>query len=338
MSTIDIHKLKLSLDKAGISIIEYYLLEEKCAMLKVFVYSIQQFLLVYIPTKLRSSIKPKKNMFEIKLLEEVTDEEDYAKFDEFQINAVQQKNTKDTYKNVSQKYNKHITINGDGIEQYEKRVTRQVKRLNIPFMKLDYTLGIQNKKILALHFGEDINLFYIKNYSKDIRCYMYIVNVKELIDNISEIHYEINNINTQFSGIMFDIIESNMREITLLTKTSYDTTVERFKKQKTEYLKKVATFSEFIKTLDTQEKEEIKKYKNLFQTETSNIRKTTLEKEYENMMQSFMKKRQDQIENVIEYTYVFHIFFLLMEEISFDNFIMLKRTTTNFEKLAVLFA
>ena len=316
MSTIDIHKLKLSLDKAGISIIEYYLLEEKCAMLKVFVYSIQQFLLVYIPTKLRSSIKPKKNMFEIKLLEEVTDEEDYAKFDEFQI----------------------ITINGDGIEQYEKRVTRQVKRLNIPFMKLDYTLGIQNKKILALHFGEDINLFYIKNYSKDIRCYMYIVNVKELIDNISEIHYEINNINTQFSGIMFDIIESNMREISLLTKTSYDTTLERFKKQKTEYLKKVSTFSEFIKTVDTQEKEEIKKYKNLFQTETSNIRKTTLEKEYENMMQSFMKKRQDQIENVIEYTYVFHIFFLLMEEISFDNFIMLKRTTTNFEKLSVLFA
>jgi hypothetical protein len=43
------------------------------------------------------------------------------------------------------------------------------------------------------------------------------------------------------------------------------------------------------------------------------------------------------MESMIDNTYIFHIFFLLLEEISFDNFIMIKRTTANFEKLKALF-
>ena len=337
MTTIDISKLKSSLEKSGIVIIDYYILDEKCAMLKAFIYSIQQFILIYIPTKLRSELKSRTNMYELKILEEVVDEEDYAKFDEYQINAIQQKYNKDAYKNASQKYNKPIVINGDGVEQYEKRITRQVKRLNIPFSKLDYTLGIQNKKILALHFGEDINLFYIKNYVNDIRCYMYIINVKDLIENITEIQYEIGNINTQFFTIISDIIEINMKEISLLTKTANDIIIDKFKKQKTDYLKKVENYLESMKKIDEDEKVEIKKYKALFMKESSTIKKTSLEKEYEKSMELFVKKRSDQLDNMIELIYIFHICFLLMEEISFDNFIMLKRTTTNFDKLSSLF-
>jgi hypothetical protein len=337
MSIIDLSKLKNSLENSGISVIDYYVLDGKCSMIKAYIYSIQQFLFIYIPTKLRSEIKNKRKIYELKLLDEVLDEEDYAKFDEYQIDMVLQKSDKDSYKNFSQKYNKQITINGDGVEKFEKRITRQIKRINIPFSKLDYTIGIQNKKIMALHFGEEINLFYIKNFTKDVRCYMYIVNVKELIDNITEMQYEIGNINNQFFTIICDIIDTNLKEISILNKTNYETIIEKFKKQRFEYQKKTDKFSSYIKNLDEEEKNEIKKYKNLFTKETSNIRRNVLENEYQTLINSFSKKRNDQIDVMIEDTYIFHIIFLLLEEISFDNFVMLKRTTSNFEKLTALF-
>lgn len=337
MSTIDVSKLKGSLEKSGILIIDYYLLEGKCAMLKVFVYSINQFILIYIPTKLRSEIKSKKNMYELKALEDVVDEEDYAKFDECQINMVRQTTDKDAYKNLAQKYNKQIILNGDGVEQFEKRIMRQVKRLNIPFSKLEYTIGVQNKKILALHFGEEINLFYVKNFIKDIRCYMYIVNVKDLIENSSEIQYEIGSINNQFFTIICGIIESNLTEISTLEKKDHSLIINKFQRLKEDFVKKTDVFKSFIKKLEDEEKAEVKKYKGLFTSETSGIRKNSLETEYQNILTSFMKKKVDKIDSMIDQTYIFHIFFLLLEEISFDNFIMIKRTTTNFEKLKALF-
>ena len=219
MSTIDVNKLKQSLEKSGIIFIDYFLIEGKCAMIKAYSCTINQFLLLYISTKLRSEIKSRSNVYELKDMDEVTDEEDYAKFDEFQINNIRQKVDTDVYKNTTQKYNKNISLNGDGVEQFEKRITRQVKRLNIPFQKLEYTIGIQNKKIMALNFGDEISLFHIKNYSKNIRCYMYIVNVKELIENNEEIQSEIGSINNQFFKIIYEIIETNCKQL------KYDTAI-----------------------------------------------------------------------------------------------------------------
>ena len=214
---------------------------------------------------------------------------------------------------------------------------RQVKRLNIPFSKLEYTVGVQNKKIMALHFGEEINLFYVKNYTKDVRCYMYIVNVKDLIENGTEMQNEIGSINAQFFKIICDIIDSNLTEIASISNKDYTTIIAKYQKQKADFAKKSDTFLAFIKKIDEEEKAEIKKYKGLFANETSGIRKNSLETEYQNVLSSFMKKRVDKTESMIEQTYVFHIFFLLLEEISFDNFIMIKRTTSNFEKLKALF-
>ena len=330
MSSIDINKLKSNLEKNGIFIIDYYTLDNKCAMLKVFVIQINQFLLIYIPSKIRSEIKNKNNIYELKTLEEVTDEEDYAKFDEFQINLINDRKNKDVYNEQFQKYNKKIVINGDGVEQFEKRIMRQVKRLNGPLSKLEYTLGLQNKKILALNFGDEINLFYIKNYTKDIRCYLYILNIKELIDNITEIHYELGSINTQFLTIVYEIIEMNIKEI------KYDV-IESFKKNINEYKKKEEVFNGLMKTYETEEKKEIKKYKELFLKESSSIRKNTLENEYQTILKNIYKKKTEKLEEFIEETYTFSVFFLLTEEISFDNSVMLKRVNTNFDKLNALF-
>jgi hypothetical protein len=128
-----------------------------------------------------------------------------------------------------------------------------------------------------------------------------------------------------------------LTEIASIANKDYTAIIAKYQKQKADFAKKSDTFLAFIKKIDDYEKAEVKKYKGLFANETSGIRKNSLETEYQNVLSSFMKKRVDKTESMIEQTYVFHIFFLLLEEISFDNFIMIKRTTSNFEKLKALF-
>jgi hypothetical protein len=328
--SLDINKLRQSLEKSSIYFIDYYMLDGKCAMIKAYMYQINQFLFIYIPTKLRSELS-NKNCYELKTLEEVVDEEDYAKYDEYQINFVRKNADKDIYKNKTQQYNKTISIHGDGIEQIEKRMMRQIKRINSPFSKLDYTIGIHNKKILTLHFGEEINLFYIKNYTKDTRCYMYIMNVKEIIDNLTEISDELETINKQFYGIIYDIIKKNISEL------QYEKIMDYFEIHKLNYDKKVFDFLSVIKKIEDEEKNEIKKYKDLFTKEQSSIRKTSLEREYQKSLSSINSKKTEKIEMIINMTSQFQIIFLLLEEISFDNYIMTKRTSTNYEKLKAMF-
>jgi hypothetical protein len=114
---------------------------------------------------------------------------------------------------------------------------------------------------MALHFGEEINLFYVKNYTKDVRCYMYIVNVKDLIENGAEMQHEIATINTQFFKIICDVIDTNLTEI---SSKDYTAIIEKYKKQKADFARKTDTFSSFIKRLEDEEKAEVKKYKGLF--------------------------------------------------------------------------
>lgn len=328
--SLDINKLRQSLEKSSIYFIDYYLLEGKCAMIKAYMYHINQFLFIYIPTKLRSELS-NKNCYELKILEEVVDEEDYAKYDEYQINFVRKNADKDIYKSKTQQYNKTISIHGDGNEPIEKRMTRQLKRINSPFSKLDYTVGIHNKKILALHFGEEINLFYIRNYTKDTRCYMYIMNVKEIIDNLTEISDELESINRQFYHIIHDIIRVSISEL------KYEQMIDHYELHKLNYDKKVLEFLSVIKKIEDEEKGEIKKYKDLFAKEQSSIRRNSLEREYQNSLSSISRKKTDKIELMIDLSYQFQILFLLLEEISFDNYIMTKRTSTNLEKLKAMF-
>ena len=124
----------------------------------------------------------------------------------------------------------------------------------------------------------------------------------------------------------------------LFTKKDVKDWIDKFKKKEDDYSKKIATFLQFISSIDDEEKKEIKKYKNLFQAETSTIKKNSLENEYQKILESFSRKKIERVDNIIEQTYIFHIFFMLLEEISFDNFVMTKRTTTNIEKMNALFA
>ena len=146
-----------------------------------------------------------------------------------------------------------------------------------------------------------------------------------------------NNINQQFSKIVIDVITTNMNELLTFNSKNYSEITSKFLKYKDDYNSKRTIFSKYIKSLEEDEKTEIKKYKNLFTNENSTIKKNSLENEYQKIISSIKAKKFDKIDSFINQTYIYHIYFLLLEEISFDNFVMLKRVNSNFDKLENLF-
>ena len=157
------------------------------------------------------------------------------------------------------------------------------------------------------------------------------MNVKEIIDNLTEISDELETINRQFYSIIYDIIKTSIGEL------KYEKIIEYFEMHKLNYDKKVFDFLNVIKKIEDEEKNEIKKYKDLFTKEQSSIRKNSLEREYQKSLSSINRRKTEKIEIIIDITSQFQILFLLLEEISFDNYIMIKRTSTNYEKLKAMF-
>ena len=79
---------------------------------------------------------------------------------------------------------------------------------------------------------------------------MYIVNVKDLIENGTEMQHEIGTINAQFFKIICDVIESNLTEIASIANKDYTAIIAKYQKQKADFSKKSDTFLAFIKKID----------------------------------------------------------------------------------------
>ena len=55
--SLDIKKFKKILQKNDISIVEYYRLDGKCALIKTFLNNVYEFLLIYVSTKIRFEVE-----------------------------------------------------------------------------------------------------------------------------------------------------------------------------------------------------------------------------------------------------------------------------------------
>jgi hypothetical protein len=212
---IDKKKLLELLSSSDIIVIDYYTIDNECAMLKCFLGKIFEFVLIYIPTKFRFPISSKtKNIYSLELLEDNTDVDDYATSKKNpDMETIDENTSVDIYTDLTKKYRKNIYTEGED-EPTLRKVKRQLTRLKIPFEKLLYDVSIQNGRILSVSFGEDISLFEIKGYRGELsQCLMYVVNIKDFIDKLDRIAEDVEIIRSQFYNILQKITLSNFESI-----------------------------------------------------------------------------------------------------------------------------
>jgi hypothetical protein len=338
-SGIDKKKLKTLLGKSHMIILDYYLLDGDCAMIKCFLARSFEFLLIYIPSKYRFPMEenPEKNIYEISVVEENTDCDDYAKTaKQPDIDPIEGEKSVNIYTELTRKYHsKNISLDDDEDEPIERKIKRQVTRLKIPFSNLRYDLAVQNGKAICVSFGEDLNIFNIKGYKARDLNMMYVMNLKDFIERVEEIQDQILIIKKQFYKIVEKVSTSNMDSIPSVDKRLNSKIADKL----TSYKNYIEEYVELYDKAIQKEDEIVKKYKGLIAAEvTDNIKRNSIETIAHKELGGCLKTKTEIVEAGIKLVANLHKNILRWEQVGFDSLIMSEKIQRNFEMLEKYFA
>ncbi len=335
MSSLDIKKFKKILQKYDITILEYYCIDKKCALIKAFINPLCEFLLIYIPTKIRFEISG-QNVFDATELEEdKSDPDDYSNTSKVpNIGSIDEEKSVSKYQELTKKYKTNISLENSD-EPVQRKINRQLSRLKLPFSKLQYDIAIQNTKYIGVSFGDSNSIFLIKNYSKlktPIYNIMYVINVNDLIDKLEDLVQDIDTIKTQFYSIIKNVSNSNFNSISQENK-SYDNIFLGIISKKDDYQKSIAEYKELYNKIKEREDSIIENYQNMIKSSTDNIKKVSLENKFQKEMNDLFFSKNDIIKKGTILVSKYQKNLLILEEVSFDNSIMIERINKNFNLL-----
>lgn len=333
--SIDSKKLKKMLEKYDISIIEYYAIDGECSMIKCFLARVSEFLLIYIPSKLRFPIASAKNVFQLESIEENTDTDDYSKSSKVpDMETIDEEKSISNYKDLTKKYQKNISLEGN-TEPIQRKLKRQMDRLRIPFQKINYDIGLQNGKYLTIAFGDNINMFTIKGTSDKNRYILFIINIRDFIDKLDDVKDEIYVIKNQFYEIIKKISLSNLEDISTSIE-NYSTIVKNISLKSDEYKKTIEEFNNLHQKLKEKEESVIYKFKESV-NKLQGVKRDTLESHLQKELDNVFSSKLDLIAKGIQLCSGYQKNVLTLEEISFDNSIMIERVKNNFDILKQIY-
>jgi hypothetical protein len=331
--SIDSKKLRRTLEKHNMIVIEYYCIDGDCAMLKCFLSKIGEYLLIYIPSALRfrMSVSENKNAYELQDIEENTENDDYSKSGKVpDMDIIDEEKSVNNYKELTKKYQKSITMDGND-EPISRKLKRQIDRLRLPFSRLTYELALQNSKFLCVSFGDSITMFSIKGYSSKNKTILFLINVNDFIDRIEDVDEQIGVIKEQFYDIIKKVSISNLESISDQI-SEYKHIMSRIETKKEDYKRSIVEYREIYEKTKEKEDDIIKVYKEKMARETG-VKRDTLDNEYQRRINELYKTKIEVIQRGITLVSKFQTNILILEETSFDNSVMLERVSKNFTLL-----
>ena len=333
---IDSKKLKKTLEKNHIIIVEYFCMDGDCAMLKCFLSKTCEYILIYISSALRFEMKTSdyKNAFDLEDLDEKTDNDDYSKSGKMpDMDAIDEEKSISSYHEMTKKYQRSITLDPND-EPISRKLKRQIDRLKQPFKKLQYELAIQNGKFLSVVFDDEITMFSLKRYTphtENQRCIMYLMNVNDFIERIEDIDDHVKMIKNQFYEIIKKVSLSNLESVSDQI-SDYKAIVKKISDKKKLYEESIKEYLDLYLAASKKENDTIRSYKEMSEKE-SGLKRSSLELDYDKKIKDIYKSKIEIIRKGILLATTYQTNLLILEETSFDNSIMIERVSNNFKML-----
>jgi len=332
--SLDIKKFKKILQKNDISIVEYFRLDGKCALIKTFLNNICEFVLIYVSSKIRFKIEG-DNVYDIIEMEEnndLNDLDDYSNTSKVpNMDKIDEEKSVSKYNELTKKYKINISLE-ESDEPIPRKIKKQITRLKIPFSSLQYDIATQNNKYIGVSFGDSISIYHIKNYnSKNQKQILYLSNITDLIENIEEVNDNIQVIKKQFYDILKNVSSSNFNTISSENKR-YEDIYQNISIKKDEYFRSIDEYKKLYQTIKQKEDTIINNYQKMLKTEDS-VKRSSLEPKYQKEMNELFYTKNDIIKKGIVLISKYHKTVLITEEVSFDNSIMIERVNKNFDIL-----
>ena len=330
--SIDLKKFKKILQKNEIMILEYYLMDNQCCMMKCFLNKTCDFLIVYVPTKRRFPVSGMLNTYHMEEISENTENDDYSKSSKVpDMENIDEEKSVSTYQELTKKYKTAITLEGTE-EPISRKLKRQINRVRIPFQRLSYDISLQQGIYLYVSFGDNIGMYSIKGYNQpNNRTVLYLVNLKDFIEKMEDITDEINIIKTQFYDILKKVSLSNLADISKEV-DDYQNIVKRVVDKRTEYEKSFVGYKALFEKVKEKEEEIIENFQKVVANEQG-VKRSTLENKVQSDLNQLFKEKNDVIKSGIILSSKFQKNLLIFEETTFDNSVMIERVNKNFQQM-----
>jgi hypothetical protein len=332
---IDAKKLKKTLEKHNIYVIEYFCMDNDCAMLKCFLSKVCEYLLIYIPSALRfeMNVSDYKNAYELVDLDENTENDDYSKSDKVpDMDTIDEDKSVSTYQELTKKYQKSISLDGND-EPVQRKLKRQIDRLRLPFKRLKYELALQSGRTLSVAFDDSISMFRLKGYENDVnRNVLFLINVNDFIEEIELVDEHIHTIKNQFYDIIRKVSISNLESISDQI-SDYKSVMSKIIEKKESYIKLINEYKSLYQRAKANEKELIEEYKQKLQAADSSVKKSMIEGMYDKKIKEHYSAKNEIVKRGMILALGYQTALLILEETSFDNTIMIDRVSKNFELL-----
>jgi len=335
--SLDWKKIKRLLEKNHITPIEFFCMDpNECALIKCFLNKNAEFLFIYVSSKHRFTIKKENNekIYLVEDIEDTTENDDYSKSEKIpDMDAIDEEKNDNLHKELTRKYQKNISLEGND-EPIQRKIKRQIDRLKIPFSRLSYDIALQSGKWLALSFGGDISLFSIKAYDNPdtkVKTFFYLMNLSDLIEKIEDFQDEIDIIREQFYEIVNRVSISNMENISSEV-DQYALVIKSITNKKTDYFGSIQEYQSIYNGIIERENELSRVFKDRLEKETG-VKRSSTELEYQRQYDTIFKSKKESVKRGIELVSRFQRNLLILEEVSFDNTIMIKRVKNNFKLL-----
>lgn len=341
--SIDAKKLKKILSRNDILPLEYFCFkgESKCAMVKCFLFTVSQMLMIYIPSKFRFSVADQSNVYELEDLEDdPTEEDDYSKRDDQSYAADQklQEEKQSRYELMHQKYQFPVTLEGTE-EPIARKLKRQLNRLNAPLSKTTYDLALQQDRFLYVSFGDDnMGMYYVRGYTipRDMtRAFMFVTSITDIIDKIEEVNNELGVLSEKFVSMVLRLSENNMTEMSSEIE-NVSSVVSRLRGRRDEFGRTLRDAGGWFAKIKKEEQVLTDRYsEETMQAKTPHDRLKVGEG-IQREIDALFTKKNDVIKKNMGLLYRYQKIVLFMEETSFDNSVMIDRVKKNFQLLKTL--
>lgn len=337
--SIDAKKLKKILTRNEMLPLEFFCFkgESKCALVKCFLHTNSQYLFIYIPSKFRFSVSDQGiPVYDLEDLDDdnQADDDDYAKKENDSEYADQKleevKRTK--FELLHQKYQCPITLQGSE-EPIARKLTRQLQRLNTPLTKSNYSLALQQDRFLFMSFGgDDVSRYHIRGYAvpgEMMRSFGFVTSITDIIEKIEDVNKEIAGLSEKFSAMVTRISDTNMAEIAgeienfQSAKVRLQARREECEKQNRDCISLFGKMKKQEEILTQRFEEETLKAK-------SNHDRVRIGDDIQKEIDELFAKKNELIRKTMGVAYKYHKIILMLEEISFDNSIMIDRVKKNF--------
>ena len=331
---MEVNKLKHILENPIIQVLSYYIIKgtNVCYMIKLFLKSKSEYILVYIPRNFRFTVE-KSEKIDIIFMSEVSDDcdkDDYTQTSRFpEFDRIDTTVSKNLYDETSKKYDK--VIHTEEIdEKPERKMKRQVGRLNIPFKNHNYSIAVESINLLSVLIDSRIRTFVFKNFKRSFKNTLFLVKLEDL-NSLDIIEHDIGIINTQYYNIIKKASINTLDEMKANIH-NYDSLMKTVKYELTSSEKKLIDYASKYSKIKENEEKLLSQLKKKIQT-TAGVDKSSFQEQAKRDIDIIYKQNSEISVKVMDIINNYQNILLNIEEISFDTNIMISRIEINMKRL-----